>query len=98
LTDSGSETIVVTQMTNTSTTIVDIQEELIRVYPTITVDNLFVDCAICSNDLTFEIINVQGYSVYKGNLKVKNTIDISSFSSGTYFVKINNLTFAFQKR
>jgi len=68
-----------------------IQNNNIFVYPNPTTKNINVSCINNINITETEIINVSGKIVYRsqGNLqKEQQTIDLSTFKSGIYFLKI----------
>lgn len=67
------------------------------VYPNPISEEIIIETA-GNNKLDFEIYNVLGESVFKGNLTNRAIINISKFASGLYIIKLENgKTFEFKK-
>ena len=79
--------------------IADFTKDKISIFPNPVTDKLIVGNS--DNYNTFEIYNVFGETIYKGNLN-QNTISVSHLNNGIYFIRVtsstNNVaTFRFQK-
>lgn len=70
------------------TTINDIENNLISVYPNPVVHELTIE-SNSSIKYKFEIVNVTGQILYSSILETKSIIDMSVYSSGIYTLKIN---------
>jgi len=78
--------------------ILQIQQEFLSVekvsglefiaYPNPTQDKLTIKTKNLSTDAKVEISNSLGQFIYRGTIAEENTIDLSSFSQGLYFVKV----------
>jgi hypothetical protein len=67
--------------------------DVMKVYPTIVDDYLFLEKEIeINNHLNYRIYNYQGLSIKNGIL-TSNRIDVSNLSKGVYFVLFSNVNF-----
>lgn len=75
-----------------------------NIYPNPASDklNVFIENVEKSGDLQLEIINLFGETLYKINKIIFNNfeaeIDVSSFSKGSYFIKVTGKQFSVSKK
>ena len=87
--DNGSSTIKFRKGTFTPVTsaIKEIRENVISIFPNPATNSIYISGAVQS-DYQIDIINELGIIVI--STKNKNSIDITTLSSGTYFVRLTN--------
>ncbi|APY07067.1 hypothetical protein BWZ20_01555 [Winogradskyella sp. J14-2] len=75
-------------------------ENNISFYPNPVNDNLNITVKQTTENLKYEVFNMMGQVVSKGDLAPNNTsvIDMTSYQSGVYFVKLSTATSAFTKK
>jgi len=60
------------------------------IYPNPVTDELVIEFTGNTNDVSFEIINTLGQSVYNGVLIDKTVINTATFAQGVYLIKLDN--------
>lgn len=76
----------------TSTGILDLPEDDIRIYPNPVQNILYIESATVPE---YQIFDVDGHCLLKGE---NSSIDVSILKTGTYLLLINNQTFKFIKQ
>jgi len=75
-----------------------IDDHLIKVYPNPFSNELIIEIQGCTEKTDFEIINMTGQIVFKGNLVEKTVVPTSNFAPGMYNIRIGNgKNFEFKK-
>lgn len=64
--------------------------KLIKIFPNPVLDQLVIEFEGNQVKLTFEIINITGQVVYKGDFIEKTIVQTSSFATGSYLINIEN--------
>jgi photosystem II stability/assembly factor-like uncharacterized protein len=59
-------------------------------YPNPVINELVIEMKVNKENVNFEILNSIGQIVYKGNIKEKSVVSTSNFSSGVYFIKLQD--------
>jgi glycosidase len=65
-------------------------ENSINIYPNPVSSELIIEIAGNRENVNYELINVAGKLVYKGNLVEKTTVQTSNFVPGVYLIKFEN--------
>lgn len=82
----------------TVTILQDTGESTISIYPNPISNELTIETSLQSKPVNFEIVNLIGKVIYKGNVTGKTVVNTSGFSQGVYFVKVQNgKNFEFRK-
>ena len=75
-------------------------ESLISIYPNPTKDNLTIVLNNVNENVNYEIFNTLGQQMAKGNLVANSThtLQMSSYQTGIYFVKLSTNTHTMTKK
>jgi len=66
-----------------------VPDDYLMIYPNPAINKFTIETAIQSNDVTISIYNIEGKLLLKQTIKGKKTdIDISDFSKGMYYIKV----------
>ena len=85
---------------NVMTTAIEVTEnnKSIKIYPNPVSNELIIEIEGNNRKVNFEILNLIGQVVFKGNLTEKTVVQTSSFAPGVYVIKLENgKTFEFKK-
>jgi hypothetical protein len=62
----------------------------VKIYPNPVSQELIIEIEGNTSNSSFEIVNVSGQSVYKGNIIQKSIVQTESFAPGVYFLRLEN--------
>lgn len=62
----------------------------VNIYPNPVSDELIIEIKGCNEKMNFEILNVIGQVVFKGNLVEKTSVQTRNLEFGTYLIKLEN--------
>jgi hypothetical protein len=106
-TENGNYAVVVTQglcsdtsacVPITNLVLGSFSPERLTIYPNPVSDELIIEIKGNNVETYFEILNLTGQVVYRGNVLQKTAVKTSEFNSGVYLVKIKNgKSYAFKK-
>lgn len=90
--------VVYYELTTSANSDIDNLQARAIVYPNPVSDELMIEIKGNNKNLKFEIINVSGQIVFKGNVREKTVVKTNNFTSGVYFVKfVDGSSYEFKK-
>ncbi len=88
--DSNPSSVIITVRNLIKTGTVDLSMNGLKAYPNPVANELIIELEGNNRVIGFEILNVMGQTVYKGELINKTTVQTNYFVPGVYLIKLEN--------